>query len=95
MLEIPDITFDITPEKITKRQKDAENRRQIFNKLADLEGDELKVISILVDKMLLGSNKYGSWDSENDKRDYQKEAMEEVMDALNYCAMKMVKEISK
>lgn len=46
-------------------------RRDIFNKLSNLQGNELDMMMLLTSKMIEGSKKYGTWVAASDTRDYK------------------------
>lgn len=56
--------------------------------------DTTQIASILyaaLDKYQAGAKKYGPYDPETDQRDMLQEAEEEILDAINYLAMLLVK----
>jgi len=75
-----------------KRTNETKTYIELINTVNQLEGDELKVMLKLAQKMLAGKMKYGEWTASNDKRNYRKEASEEIFDALNYMCMQLIKE---
>lgn len=44
--------------------------------------------------MVAGARKYGPWNPLKDERDLRKEATEELLDCINYCAM-LIQKINK
>jgi hypothetical protein len=67
-------------------------RHKIIDIINELNDDECSVLYLLAFKMEAGKQKYGPLDIESDKRNLNKEITEELIDALNYCAMKLIKE---
>jgi DNA polymerase III subunit epsilon len=58
--------------------------------LAALEGDERAILRTLLGRMHAGREDYGPWRTDDD-RSYPREALLEVLDALNYCAAELVR----
>jgi len=58
--------------------------------LAALEGDERAILRTLLGRMHAGRGDYGPWRTD-DGRSYPREALLEVLDALNYCAAELVR----
>jgi hypothetical protein len=54
-----------------------------------LSADELEILETLLSRLEKGRKCYGPW-MVNDGRDYDAEALAEVMDALHYCAARLV-----
>ncbi len=55
-----------------------------------LSGNEKAILDMSFQRILLGQHSYGPW-YVHDGRDYPQEALEEVIDALHYCAAGLVK----
>lgn len=56
----------------------------------ELQGDERSIVDAIATRIAGGRPTYGAWRVE-DGRNYPHEALEEVMDALNYCAAELVR----
>ncbi len=56
-----------------------------------LPEDEREIIEALIKRMEQGRKTYGPWNVNNDKRNNPQEALEEVLDALHYCAAELVR----
>lgn len=61
------------------------NPDDIAKRIATLKDDERAIIVKLLERLEQGQKSYGPWKL-NDGRDYPKEALDEVLDALHYCA---------
>jgi len=55
-----------------------------------MRADEQSIVGAIVERMHEGRSEYGPW-RVDDGRDYPREALHEVMDALNYCAAELVR----
>lgn len=55
-----------------------------------MRADEQSIVGAIVERMHEGRSEYGPW-RVDDGRDYPREALHEVMDALNYCAGELVR----
>lgn len=64
--------------------------QKLVNRIQELQADERAIIETLLDRIEVGRKQYGPW-KVNDGRDYQAEVIEEVIDALHYCAALLVK----
>lgn len=64
-------------------------RDEIAKRIAALEADEREIVETLLNRMEAGRKTYGPW-MVNDGRDFAAEALEEVIDALHYCAAHLV-----
>lgn len=51
--------------------------------------DEQEILDLLKDRMRAGRELYGPW-KVTDGRNYPKEALEEVLDAMHYCAARLL-----
>jgi len=58
--------------------------------LASLEGDERAILRTQLGRMHAGREEYGPWRTD-DGRSYSREALLEILDALNYCAAELVR----
>lgn len=56
-----------------------------------LQADERAIVEKLLDRIEQGREVYGPW-KVDDGRDYRKEALAEVIDALHYCAAALLDE---
>lgn len=65
-------------------------RSELGAKLAGFSADERAIVTTIVDRIAEGRNTYGEW-RVDDGRNNPKEALAEVMDALNYCAAELVR----
>jgi len=57
----------------------------LAERIEALEADERAIVDVLLDRIEQGRKVYGPW-RVNDGRDYNAEALEEIIDALHYCA---------
>ena len=67
------------------------NPNDIARRIAALKDDEQAIIEKLLDRLEKGQESYGPW-KVADGRDYPNEALDEVIDALHYCAAALVKQ---
>jgi len=58
--------------------------------IADLPRDERDIVRALVSRMEQGRKTYGPW-SVDDNRNYRREALLEVLDAMHYCAAELTR----
>jgi hypothetical protein len=58
---------------------------ELVQRIESLKQDERAIIEILIERIELGRKLYGPWHV-TDGRRYPAEALDEVMDALHYCA---------
>ena len=65
-------------------------RARIGTYLGALEADERQMVETLLARMHAGRSEYGPWRTD-DGRVYPREALMEVIDALNYCAAELVR----
>ena len=63
--------------------------KKLTMRIEALAEDEKAIVEILLDRLEKGRKTYGPW-RVNDGRDLNKEAFEEVIDALHYCAARLV-----
>ena len=63
---------------------------RIGAKVSRLEADETAIVEILLDRLHEGRDIYGRWQV-SDGRDYLGETLEEVLDALHYCAAELLR----
>jgi len=62
----------------------------LLQRVRGMEADEQSLVELLVGRIDTGRRDYGPWRT-NDTRDYPREALFEVVDALNYCAAELVR----
>ena len=62
----------------------------LWTKIMSLRKDERDIVEALLDRLTQGRKSYGQW-RVNDGRNYPKEALEEVIDTLHYCAAELVR----
>ncbi len=62
----------------------------VFSHWATLKADERSIVKMILQRVNKGRNDYGPW-KVNDRRDYPKEALLEVFDALTYCAAQLIR----
>ena len=62
----------------------------LAERIEALQADERAIVEKLLDRIEQGRELYGPW-KVDDGRDYQAEALDEVIDALHYCAAALVK----
>jgi len=63
---------------------------KLTKRIEALQADERAIVEKLLDRIEQGREVYGPW-KVDDGRDYQAEALDEVIDALHYCAASLVK----
>jgi hypothetical protein len=68
----------------------AVQRAEAGRRFAALGADERAIVATIVHRVGEGRRTYGEW-RVDDGRKYPREALEEVMDALNYCAAELVR----
>lgn len=64
--------------------------RKLLALIMALEADERAMVETLLERLHQGRREYGPWQVD-DGRDNPREALEEVVDALNYCAAELVR----
>ena len=50
-----------------------------------------QILKMASTKMRIGAHKYGKWDVKKEKRDLKAEAIDELIDCINYCIMQIQK----
>lgn len=55
-----------------------------------MKTDEEQILQLLTERITEGRTRYGPW-RVDDGRDYPREALDEVIDALHYCAAALVR----
>jgi len=66
---------------------------KLIERIEALQADEQAIVEKLLERIEQGREVYGPW-KVDDGRDYQAEALDEVIDALHYCAAALVKKTS-
>ena len=69
---------------------DSTNPADLVYRISQMPTDEQTIIKALVDRLDTGRQSYGPWHID-DGRQYEAEAMEEVLDALHYVAAQLVR----
>lgn len=64
--------------------------KKLIQQISALEGDELEVVKMIVDRMSQGRKVYGPW-CVDDGRDYLDETLQEMLDGANYLAAELVR----
>ncbi len=62
----------------------------LADRIAVLPDDERAILEVLLERMGSGRQQYGVWNVD-DGRDYPAETLDEVIDALHYCAAALVR----
>ena len=62
----------------------------LADRIAVLPEDERAILEVLLERMGKGRQQYGAWNVD-DGRDYPVETLDEVIDALHYCAAALVR----
>ena len=62
----------------------------LVHRISQMPPDEQAIVRTLVDRLDAGRQSYGPWRLD-DGRQYQAEALEEVLDALHYAAAQLVR----
>jgi hypothetical protein len=65
--------------------------KELASRIARMAPDEQEIVRALVHRIDRGRRTYGPWSVDNDNRNYRREALFEVYDALHYCAAELVK----
>jgi hypothetical protein len=65
-------------------------RRQLLRAGAPLGADELRVLVLIAGRLAEGRGVYGELRLKRDRRDFVRETVEEILDALSYCGMALV-----
>jgi hypothetical protein len=63
---------------------------EFADRLAALPDDERAILETLLDRIEEGRQRYGIWNVD-DGREYPAETLDEVIDALHYCAAGLVR----
>jgi len=69
---------------------DSLNSAELVQRISQARPDEQAIVQTLVDRLDAGRQSYGPWRLD-DGRQYQAEALEEVLDALHYGAAQLVR----
>jgi uncharacterized protein with von Willebrand factor type A (vWA) domain len=77
-------------EDLTELARRLLPRTQLASLVGALKADERAMVETLLGRMHAGRRHYGPWRT-GDGRDYPREALVEVLDALNYCAAELVR----
>lgn len=64
----------------------------IWDQLAKLDVDELRVIKSVAGRLATGKKQYGTLDIATDKRNWSKEIAEEILDQAVYASILLLKE---
>lgn len=64
----------------------------IWDQLAKLDVDELRVIKSVAGRLATGKRQYGTLDIATDKRNWSKEIAEEILDQAVYASILLLKE---
>jgi hypothetical protein len=65
---------------------------EIAKTVAGFQADENEIVSTIVQRIDRGRGAYGPWEIGSDHyRDYRREALEEVLDGMNYIAAELVR----
>ncbi len=62
----------------------------LADRIAALSDDERAILETLLDRLAEGRQRYGVWNVD-DGREYPAETLDEVIDALHYCAAGLVR----
>ena len=74
---------------MTRRRATLE--RDLGDVIAQLGDDELRLLTLLAARALGGEARYGRLDVQRDRRDFEHEALEELLDGLFYIAAALLK----
>jgi hypothetical protein len=87
---------DETPLKAVSRCAEAlrmlgeiREAKRVHERWQEMPSDEQRVLGLLWDRLDQGRSTYGAWNL-TDGRRYPREALEEVLDGLHYCAAALV-----
>ena len=64
--------------------------KSLADRIAVLPDDERAIVETLLDRIEEGRQRYGIWNVD-DGREYPTETLDEVIDALHYCAAGLVR----
>lgn len=67
------------------------NVKELVGIIERMAPDEQEIIRALIHRINRGRGTYGPWSVNDDNRNYRREALFEVYDALHYCAAELVK----
>lgn len=73
-------------------RNDAQLRAEILQSALRLKGDELRVLNALAGRLVGGVDAYGHLNLATDKRNFQRELSEEILDTAIYSAIQLVRE---
>ena len=65
------------------------NEYRLAVRISSLGADEQRILIKTLERLEQGKKEYGEWKIP-DGRDYDNEVLEEVIDALQYCAAKLI-----
>ena len=65
-------------------------RDEIADTLDRLTGDELLLVRLSVERLAAGRQTYGQWNVAGDRRDMDREALEEAIDLSHYIAARLL-----
>lgn len=66
------------------------NYAELPIRIAKLSTDERRILTLLLERIEQGKQRYGAWDLKSDSRNNPHEALEEVLDALHYVAASLL-----
>jgi len=78
------------PQRAAELNTDQAVRDEIADTLDDLSGDELLVIRRIVDRIAMGRRTYGELRLAGDKRDWNEELANELLDGCVYAAIRII-----
>jgi hypothetical protein len=75
---------------MSQRPRTATARRRLLRAVAVLGTDELAVLTLIATRLAQGRDTYGTLHLERDRRDFPREALEEVADGMFYVGAALV-----
>ena len=69
-----------------KRELGADEGSHLAELVAQLDGDEVRVLTFVAERLVKGRKVYGALDSRSDERDFRLECGEEIADMMVYAA---------
>ena len=80
-----------TPQHEERRERlRAARECQLAALIPDLGDDELELLLLIATRLWDGQRRYGRFDLDRDRREFDREALEEVADALVYSGVALV-----
>jgi len=85
------LEFLFPPRRAAELNTDDAIRDEIRDRLDDLDGDELLLVRLSVERLAAGRTTYGQLRLAGDRRDFDREALEEAIDLAHYIGALMLR----